>query len=1165
MSTNPLHPYLPKLKEGTDDAVMVPHELRKWDDRQAKTRLGHLANAIEVPSGVESVHSIPDPWARMILFASALREEDHVLHRKVRGEWRGLLAILGLKEVLRFGELSARPLNLDLNRTEPGSFFHAVARVLPGKQGAISPKATWACFHLLLWSGDNQRANSVPRAFGLTSPWTLVATGSSYTSVLTSKEVPWFVGGLLEDPCKHLSARERTALAEWLLLVRQNLAATGKGPRHADIARCLDQFIDDLDKAATLKPESQVFSENKLGLDGSEFFSILNRPRKPDTSVITDVLIVTDRPDAPQLVLIEPSLAAKLNKPEREITIHGNITLATAERHLPDFQHEKTGKCAQHGPGPALSWCTAEYFFQDDLIYEQNLVGSGFGGEEEDAFPGCRRVSAEGRTAGRHIALPLTEEAARLFTPAYLEKNFSIQWLDAGGAVCRLKLSVQRLANSPNPNGEPGAEGAPVEVVIERAYGEKDMNRVQNLPAVCIWPNFRFDDEPDPKNPAADGTPGVKNRWKRYYLFQSWRGGKKEEFVVTPVAGHAADARLLEEQGEHFQITTTSRFPEVLVCRMPFSGRKPRPDDGSPPKGLLLLREPERPLMLHGRSAALGIDFGTTGTSIFRAFGVNEEDAGQAESIDRVTFQDRLFRVAVGDKGEFPRVTRDFFLPGKDWSGGKILSVFQDFGAADTRVAVRDGHVLFAQDSGSHSFVTGNQESIKTNLKWGADRRENFSARDFLTQLCLQSLAELIAAGATSVDIRYSYPTAFTDPDLQYFDGVWRMVIQEARRATDVPLTNLLRGAHNCEAVAATRFFAHSENATRLNVFRGALTLDIGGGTTDIAVWNRDPERQTPALLAHLSVLFAGKDIFLTPLRLRPALLKQMDESKEMGGALSALNNLKKGGNAYHAQVDAIVSKYGNGLLEKLPAVALEPEIQEFLKILELGLCGIGFYSGLLVGRLVQAGMYDPTQARVPVFIGGNGSKLVSWCALGEPRRDSIIVRKFARCLLAAANLASADKLAGKTVEVSLSTRPKEEVAFGLVVKDNPLARNDDFIQPLPGENYLIGSQSRREARDWSIAPEVETLRTQPVIVDPSLPVFSRFLEAMEIHLSEDERYPIADAIDRELGRMAVAAQQLPPGAEGASRQDAIRREPMFIIALKHLIADRINKLVKHG
>ena len=54
MSTNPLHPYLPKLKEGTDDAVMVPHELRKWDDRQAKTRLGHLANAIEVPSGVES-------------------------------------------------------------------------------------------------------------------------------------------------------------------------------------------------------------------------------------------------------------------------------------------------------------------------------------------------------------------------------------------------------------------------------------------------------------------------------------------------------------------------------------------------------------------------------------------------------------------------------------------------------------------------------------------------------------------------------------------------------------------------------------------------------------------------------------------------------------------------------------------------------------------------------------------------------------------------------------------------------------------------------------------------------------------------------------------------------------------------------------------------------
>jgi len=1183
MPSKPLIPYLPKLKGGTAEAVALPHELRKWDGSQGAIRLRHLADAIDVPPGADSVHSIPDPWARVILFWRALYDPDHSQHQRVLGEWRGLLAVMALKEVRRLTELSVFGMELTPGEGDRESFGYAVARVLPGNEDAIVPSASWKKFDLLRWIGE--RTEGKKRAFGMTSPWTLVATGSDYSDVISKNEVPWFTGEVLEDPYEYLSQHERTLLAEWIWHVRYGLP-TERGAKTTDIVASLEAFAKKLIPTSKLSlPENRVFSERTLELTGGDLYTKINQPIKPTAEVISDCAIYTNRPGAPRYVLIDPAVAFKLSRNERDVVIYEMVNMATAQRHIPELGRAKSGLLPAEQGKPPVRWCTADYFFEKDLIFEQTRPVSGE--EDVDAFPGCRSLHPEGRAQGRHCALPIRQEVLSLFTPDRLFESLSLEWTDKGEAKFRLRLTLERLVSATDPKAPPVPDGTMFDVVLERTYGPDEasgMVRVHKLPAVCLWPNFRFEDDHQVEGnggPQIQGKPTGKdthtphNPWALYYLFESWRGlgEKTDQFAVTPLGGKPVDkARPMSsyddsghKQGEeYFRVTMLTQFPEALICTMPFNQHRPRTPGDTAPTGLLLLDVPAPVNPLHGHSAALGVDFGTTGTSIYRSFGQADVEENEPAYIERLSFQNRLVQITTSDSGEFQRLTRELFLPNTEPANGRILSIFQDFGAKGTRMTVRDGHVLFLESSGSRIFAPGDPQSILTNLKWSEERGVNAATQDFLVQLGLQSLAELIFDGATSVDLRYSYPTAFSDDDLENFKGLWNTVIAQLKRATSVPIKFHPRIEDNCEAIAATRFFSHSDNAKRMNVARGAITLDIGGGTTDIAVWNRHPETGRPSLLGHMSVKFAGQDIFLIPLRQKPDLLAMIDDGGTISEAISTLKErFRKGSHAYDAELDAIISTHGDELLEKLPGCAQTKGIKDLLQILELGLCGTAFYTGLLVGHLVKNKVYDAMQARIPVFVGGNGSRLFNWCALGEPDRDSKIVKRFALNLLAGANFASDNQLKGNQVLVSLSSKPKEEVAFGLVMRPERLERNDAYVNPIAGENYLVGKTGEREMRDWSTAPDVKTLGTLPVIVDPQLKVFKTFLDTMGLSLTEDEMNDVASAVDTGILNMAhVAEEALENRGDNDARKDPVRKQPLFILALKYVIADRIRKLI---
>ncbi|HZI56696.1 MAG TPA: hypothetical protein VFF39_07960, partial [Verrucomicrobiae bacterium] len=124
------HSFLPKRKSGLENGFPDPPTISVWDERP-RNHLEVLGKAIDVASTGHRIHSIPDPWARVILFDRALYNSGHLLHKAIQGEWRGLLAILGLRERRNFAGLSARDVMLDAVHAAPGSFSLVVAQLRP--------------------------------------------------------------------------------------------------------------------------------------------------------------------------------------------------------------------------------------------------------------------------------------------------------------------------------------------------------------------------------------------------------------------------------------------------------------------------------------------------------------------------------------------------------------------------------------------------------------------------------------------------------------------------------------------------------------------------------------------------------------------------------------------------------------------------------------------------------------------------------------------------------------------------------------------------------------------------------------------------------------------------------------------------------------------------
>src|SRR6185503_20825459 len=101
--------YITKLYDGENgnsgrDGIEWPTPVGTWKQGENVNRLETFANNLDVskvPADTDLLNSVPTPWARLLLFESALYKAKHPSHRDIEDQWRGLLGVIALAAPLR--------------------------------------------------------------------------------------------------------------------------------------------------------------------------------------------------------------------------------------------------------------------------------------------------------------------------------------------------------------------------------------------------------------------------------------------------------------------------------------------------------------------------------------------------------------------------------------------------------------------------------------------------------------------------------------------------------------------------------------------------------------------------------------------------------------------------------------------------------------------------------------------------------------------------------------------------------------------------------------------------------------------------------------------------------------------------------------------------------
>ena len=191
---------------------------------------------------------------------------------------------------------------------------------------------------------------------------------------------------------------------------------------------------------------------------------------------------------------------------------------------------------------------------------------------------------------------------------------------------------------------------------------------IPNLPVLEIWPNFRTPD------------------WKVYYTYFNGKG--QETFYAVPFHTDGVP--------EDVKITKTSAFPEVMICKY-------KSEDA----GFLFIKAPPVTVPVAAKTWNVGIDFGTSSTTVYKT---ELPDGADPES---VTLSDRLLQIT--DSQALRTAVQNDFLSDRD-EEMPLFSLFQENSIGippDDRIKpLEDGRIYFVPDDYEL------KKNVISNLKW---------------------------------------------------------------------------------------------------------------------------------------------------------------------------------------------------------------------------------------------------------------------------------------------------------------------------------------------------------------------------------------------------------------------------------------------------------------
>ncbi|MGK7874382.1 MAG: hypothetical protein AB4426_14035 [Xenococcaceae cyanobacterium] len=161
----------------------------------------------------------------------------------------------------------------------------------------------------------------------------------------------------------------------------------------------------------------------------------------------------------------------------------------------------------------------------------------------------------------------------------------------------------------------------------------------------------------------------------------------------------------------------------------------------------------------------------------------------------------------------------------------------------------------------------------------------------------------------------------------------------------------------------------------------------------------------------------------LTCLEEFPSYINCQDRAKNLIG-LNEWQELKEGN--FKTKLDLFLRLEGdNWLKTKRAFVEDEPDFQGLLRLIALGTSGLYFYVGTILGVLYEERKYSKKEI-TPVYIGGRGSPILNWLAIGGRfNQHSEVNELFSQMLSKGSGFKYIEE------KTRLSQRPQDEVACG--------------------------------------------------------------------------------------------------------------------------------------
>jgi hypothetical protein len=786
--------YVTKLRQR--DGINWPTPPGTWQQNEEINRLEMFANNLDVsqsPGDTDLLNSVPTPWARLLLFESALYRPSHPSHADVEDQWRGLLGVLALAAPLR---LKVQNTGFRLSQYPDSRIGRTFAALRPAYMtgGQDQEAGKWDDFQIITVDGT---------IVGATSPRTLVFTGIAHRC---PPSVPFRTStGRLTDPATYYRRfNDRYflgLLAYWIQSLigaietdnTDNIAdlmGTVPAARGADIVLRSAQLLDRL-RAWRSSPELQGVAQVQAQGASIQHFTLQGYRKITGLPPVTlkgesdlllmgsrDVLVCYSDPTGaePSARLITATGQEVVNEPIR--VYDGRWVYSTQPLPLPfsDFLP------------PHVKVITDPMSLFEDALIKVNLP------PQSDSVYALRI----GNEQSAHTYLyPFKSDILNYLTPKQIAEN--------------TRVSINQATNRPRVELEIPLENNR-KIRAAREYDPDTGAVITNLLTanLAAWPDF------------------VSPAWRHYfYLKRSVASGNETDFAPTggiPFIERFKDGQTWYSSARPFNafVGTAAGKSGLLL---------PRHAGADPPD----------------KFWKVAVDFGSTHT---RAFSLEVEKRGKGYAtaanaeINPIAFATRARPLTLISKF----FIRDLFfalageIEPEEREELKTLMMMPETSPGQLNDWLpREGYIY------THWIYGGgyNATNLRSDLKWNPSR-EDPDLRAFLRCLLLTIKAEAFKQRARVVSIVHTYPSVLTPNLVAKHASEWRGLRQyinngaAADEVVDIP-----DAGDFYETIAVMRHLEwEQEGRSVINT----ISLDVGGSTTDIAVWAKKKLRVQESL-----------------------------------------------------------------------------------------------------------------------------------------------------------------------------------------------------------------------------------------------------------------------------------------------------------------------------